>query len=86
MPRPVYARTANMVTRRCTRKRQYLLRPDKGTNNAVIYCLAVAAQRCDIDVLDFTQMTNHLHEAIFDRHGTAPAFYASTFTSYSPSA
>ncbi len=63
-----------MVTRRCT-QRQYLLRPDKETNNAVIYCLAVAAQRYDIDVMDFVQMTNHLHEGIFDRNGTAPAFY-----------
>ncbi len=63
-----------MVTRRCT-QRQYLLRPDKETNNAVIYCLAVAAQRYDIEVMDFVQMTNHLHEGIFDRNGTAPAFY-----------
>ena len=63
-----------MVTRRCT-QRQFLLRPDRETNNAVLYCLAVAAKRHDIDVLDFTQMSNHLHEAIFDRHGNAPAFY-----------
>jgi len=26
-------------------------------------------------VLDFIQMSNHLHEAIFDREGNAPAFY-----------
>lgn len=63
-----------MVTRRCT-QRQYLLRPDAETNNAVIYCLAVAAQRYDIEIMDFVQMTNHLHEGIFDRKGTAPAFY-----------
>lgn len=63
-----------MVTRRCT-QRQFLLRPDRETNNAVIYCLAVAAQRYEIDVIDFTQMSNHLHDAIYDRHGNAPAFY-----------
>lgn len=63
-----------MVTRRCT-QRQYLLRPDKETNNAVIYCLGVSAQRYGIDVIDFVHMTNHLHEGIFDRHGNAPAFY-----------
>src|SRR6476620_2925286 len=74
LARPVYPLTASMVTRRCTQQ-QYLLRPDKETNNAVIYCLAVAAQRYDIDVMDFVQMTNHLHERIFDRNGTAPAFY-----------
>jgi hypothetical protein len=74
LPRPVYPLTANMVTRRCTQQ-QYLLRPDTETNNAVIYCLAVAAQRYDIDVMDFVQMSNHLHEGIFDRNGTAPAFF-----------
>jgi hypothetical protein len=63
-----------MVTRRCTQQ-QYLLRPDTETNNAVIYCLAVAAQRHGIDVMDFVQMSNHLHEGIFDRNGTGPAFY-----------
>ena len=54
---------------------QFLLRPDPETNNAVVYCLAVAAQRCEVDVLDFVQMSNHLHEVIFDRRGNAPAFY-----------
>jgi hypothetical protein len=63
-----------MVTRRCT-QRQFLLRPDRDTNNAVVYCLAVAAQRHHIDVLNFVQMSNHLHEALYDRHGNAPAFY-----------
>ncbi len=63
-----------MVTRRCT-QRQFLLRPDRETNNSFIYCLAVAAQRYEIDVMDFVQMSNHLHDGIFDRHGNAPAFY-----------
>lgn len=62
-----------MVTRACT-QRQFLLRPDPATNNAFIYCLAVAAQRCEIDVLNFVQMSNHLHDGIYDRHGRAPAF------------
>jgi hypothetical protein len=52
-----------------------LLRPHKETNNAFIYCLAVAAQKYEIDVIDFIQMSNHLHDAIFDRHGNGPAFY-----------
>jgi len=63
-----------MVTRRCT-QRQFLLRPHKDTNNAFIYCLAVAAQKFEIDVIDFVQMSNHLHDALFDRYGTGPAFY-----------
>jgi putative transposase len=74
LPRPVYPRSAYMVTRRCT-QRQFLLRPDRDTNNAFIYCLAVAAKRYDIAVCNFVQMSNHLHDGIYDRHGTAPAFY-----------
>jgi REP element-mobilizing transposase RayT len=63
-----------MVTRRCT-QRQFLLRPHKQTNNAFIYCLAVAAQKYEVNIIDFVQMSNHLHDAIFDRHGNGPAFY-----------
>ena len=74
LPRPVYPGSANMVTRACT-QRQFLLRPDRETNNAFVYCLAVAAQRHPIDVIDFVQMSNHLHDAIYDRLGNAPAFY-----------
>jgi putative transposase len=74
LPRPVYPGSALMVTRSCT-QRQFLLRPDAETNNAVIYCLAIAAQRYQVDVMDFMQMSNHLHDAIYDRPGCAPAFY-----------
>jgi REP element-mobilizing transposase RayT len=62
-----------MVTRRCT-QRQFLLRPDDETNNAFRYCLALAAQRHDVDVLLTCAMSNHHHTVIFDRHGTLPAF------------
>ncbi|MBV8760323.1 MAG: hypothetical protein JO257_23730 [Deltaproteobacteria bacterium] len=63
-----------MLTRRCT-QRQFLLRPDRETNNAFIYCLAVAAKMYEVDVINFVQMSNHLHDLIYDRHGVAPAFY-----------
>ena len=74
LPRAVYPASACIVTRRCT-QRQFLLRPDPETNNAVIYCLAVAAQRHDIDIMNFIQMSNHLHDGIYDRTGSRPAFY-----------
>lgn len=64
----------SMVTRRCA-QRQCLLQPDPESVNAFIYCLAVAAERHEIDILDFIQLANHLHDAIYDRHGNAPAFY-----------
>jgi putative transposase len=74
LPRAVYPGSTCMVTRRCT-QRQFLLRPDRETNNAVVYCLAVAAQRHEVDVITFVHMSNHLHHEIYDRHGNGPAFY-----------
>lgn len=62
-----------MVTRRCT-QRQFLLRPDPVSANAFLYCLIVAAQRYHIDILGFMQMSNHLHDELFDREGNTPAF------------
>ncbi len=70
----MYPGSIYLVQRRCTH-RQFLLRPDPEIVNAFIYCLAYASQRCEIDVIDFIQITNHLHEVIYDRYGNAPAFY-----------
>jgi hypothetical protein len=39
-----------LITRRCT-QRQFLLRPDRETNNAFTYCLIEAALRYGIEVL-----------------------------------
>lgn len=63
-----------MVTRRCT-QRQHLLRPDAETVNAFIYCLAVAAQKYEVTLLGFIQMSNHLHDVGFDPGAQLPAFY-----------
>src|SRR5262245_24597689 len=60
-----------LITRRCT-QRQLLLRPDDATNNAVLYCLAHAAQRCEVDVLLPCAMSNHYHVVIYDRAGRYP--------------
>jgi putative transposase len=73
LPREVIPGRFYMITRRCT-QRQFLLRPDKETNNAFIYCLADAANRFGIDVLLPSAMANHHHTVIYDRYGTVPAF------------
>jgi putative transposase len=62
-----------MITRRCT-QRQFLLRPDPATNNAFIYCLAVAALRAGILVFFTAAESNHHHTGIFDPLGTYPDF------------
>jgi putative transposase len=62
-----------MITRRCT-QRQFLMRPDRATNNAFIYCLGVAAARYGIRVLFTVAMSNHHHTGIYDADGSYPAF------------
>lgn len=46
VPREVLPARFYMITRRCT-QRQFLLRPDRETNNNFLYCLAEAAARFD---------------------------------------
>jgi putative transposase len=62
-----------MITRRCT-QRQFLMRPDRETNNAFIYCLAVAAQRSRIRLLFTVALSNHHHTGIEDPEGNYPEF------------
>jgi putative transposase len=73
LPRPVLAGRFYLITRRCT-QRQFLLRPDRETNNAFAYCLIVAAQLYGIDVLSTVAMSNHHHTIIYDRTGRYPEF------------
>ncbi len=72
-PRQVLPGQFYLITRRCT-QRQFLLRPDAATNNAFIYCLAVAAQRFDVHVLLTLAESNHHHTVIFDRHARCSEF------------
>src|SRR4029079_3449373 len=73
MPREVLPGRTYMITRRCT-QRQFLMRPDRETNNAFIYCLAVAALRCRVRVLFTVAMSNHHHTGIEDPDGNYPEF------------
>ena len=73
LPREILPGRFYLVTRRCT-QRQFLLRPDAATNNNFTYCLAVAAARCEIEVVLACAMSNHYHAVVFDRRGNLPAF------------
>jgi putative transposase len=73
IPREVLPQRTYMITRRCT-QRQFLLTPDRETNNAFIYCLATAALRYGIQVLFTVAMSNHHHTGIYDAAGNYPAF------------
>jgi len=62
-----------MITRRCS-ERRFFLRPDEATNNAFVYCLALAAQRAKVQVTFALAMSNHHHTAIHDPDGNFPVF------------
>lgn len=64
-----------MITRRCS-ERRFFMRPDASTNNAFVYCLAVAAHKYDVDVLFTCAMSNHHHTGIVDKCGQLPEFLA----------
>ena len=73
LPREVLPGRTYMITRRCT-QRQFLLRPDRATNNAFVYCLAVAALRTGVRILFTAAESNHHHTGIYDPLGTYPDF------------
>jgi putative transposase len=73
IPREVLPGQTYMITRRCT-QRQFLMRPDRETNNAFIYCLGEAAARYRVEVLFTVAMSNHHHTGIYDPQGNYPAF------------
>jgi putative transposase len=73
LPRQVLPQQFYLITRRCT-QRQFLLRPDRATNNAFTYAMIEAAQRAQIEVLLPCAMSNHYHAVIFDRFGRYPEF------------
>ena len=52
------------------------MRPDDQTNNAFIYCLAVAAQKYGVKVIFTAAMSNHHHTGVVDVEGRLPDFLA----------
>jgi putative transposase len=73
LPRLVLPGRTYLVTRRCT-QRQFLLRPDKATNNAFVYCLAYAAKRVGLQVVAYVANSNHYHAVVVDVAGRIPEF------------
>jgi REP element-mobilizing transposase RayT len=73
LPRQVLPGADYMITRRCS-ERRFFLRPDDDTNNAFVYCLALAAQRAKVGILFVMAMSNHYHAGIHDPEGNFPIF------------
>ncbi len=72
-PRAIYANSTYMVTRRTT-QRQFLLRPERDTNDTLKYILAIGTARYGIDLHAVMVMSNHYHLVLTDPRGQLPAF------------
>lgn len=73
IPRQVLPGCDYMITRRCS-ERRFFLRPDHETNNAFIYCLALAAARAKVEILFVVALSNHYHAGVHDPDGNFPVF------------
>jgi putative transposase len=62
-----------LLTRR-TAERQFFLRPDDETNQILLYCLAVAAKRCNMGVILPSFLSDHHHTSLLDRDARSPEF------------
>ena len=57
-----------MITRRCS-ERRFFMRPDRETNNAFIYCLALAARKTSVSIVCVGTTSNHWHGIVVDKFG-----------------
>ena len=50
------------------------MRPDRETNNAFVYCMALAAQKSQVSVVCVGTTSIHCHAVVVDNHGRLPEF------------
>ena len=72
-PRRIIPGTTYLLTRRCTQRR-FMLVPRGIVPKLFGYCVALAAERHDIQVHAVTVMSNHWHAVVTDPHGRIPEF------------
>lgn len=70
-PRPAHPNRTLFITRRCT-QRAFLLKPCEMTNQAFLYCLGEAAERCNVALHWVQVLSNHYHLGCYDSEGRFP--------------
>ena len=50
------------------------MRPDRETNNAFIYCMALAARKTHVSIVCVGTTSNHYHGVVVDNRGRLPEF------------
>jgi putative transposase len=72
-PRPIFAGTTYLITRRCL-NRMLLLRPCAVVTQTFAFVLARAAKRTGVQVHAFCVMSNHYHLVVTDPQARLPEF------------
>jgi REP element-mobilizing transposase RayT len=72
-PRQVLEGSTYLVTRRCS-ERRFFLRPGDVTDAIMLFCLASAALKNEVQIHAFCVMSNHYHLVVTDPYGRLPAF------------
>jgi len=73
LPRAIIPGRRYLITRRCS-ERRFLMRPDRETNNAFVYCMALAARKSKVSVVCVGTTSNHYHAVVVDNAGRLPEF------------
>jgi putative transposase len=73
LPRAIIPGRRYLITRRCS-ERRFLMRPDRETSNAFVYCMALAAQKSKVSVVCVGTTSNHYHAVVVDNRGRLPEF------------
>ena len=58
LPRAIIPGRRYLITRCCS-ERRFLMRPDRETNNAFIYCMALAARKTHVGIVCVGTTSNH---------------------------
>jgi hypothetical protein len=74
LPRAIVPGHSHLVTRRCS-ERRFFMRPDRETNNAFVYCLALAARKANVGIVCVGTTSNHYHAVVVDGRGRLPEFF-----------
>jgi hypothetical protein len=73
LPRAIIPGRRYMITCRCS-ERRFFMRPNRKTNNAFIYCLALAARKASVSIVCVATLSTHYHAVVVDNHGRLPQF------------
>jgi hypothetical protein len=73
LPRAIIPGRRYLITRRCS-ERRFFMRPDRETNNAFVYCMALAARKSGVSVVCVGTTSNHYHAVVVDNVGRLPEF------------